>query len=229
MESKPSSTNSVVEPFSMPKMKLSSEKAAILNAFTLSFAAFFGFLSIFAAIAGFTNGDWLFSIPVISSIFINFIPVVFITALLSLVFSILGILTLKKITDKKDLVKPWHCVAKIFLTLAVIYGVSLVAFALYSLLGVGKKSVVNHKSLWLNGFLPNLIAGIAAGIICWFAKQIAAGKIALLRTFSMITVMVASLSFILVIISTLVTFYPSNSSNGSQYDNIYNDFWDLFR
>jgi len=220
----------------MPKMKLKlgSEKAAAVNAFALSFAAFFGVTAIFAAIAGFTKGDWLFQIPLIGIVLANvgFISTAIITSMLSVAFALIGLSTLKQITDKKDLEKPWRCVAKVFLTLTVIYAISLIALAIYSLLGVGKKSGVSHKHLWLSNFLPNVITAATAFTIHWFAKQIAAGKAAILKTFSLLAIAIACIGFILVIVQCLVGFYgKGGSSSGTDaLDKMLDNYpWDLFR
>ena len=209
METKQQSSGSVVGSFSMPKLKLPSDKAAATSAFMLSLATFFGFLTIFAAIASFTDGDWFFGIPIVSIFFANtplYLNELF-TALASILFSIIGLKTLTQITSKNDLVKPWQCVAKIFMFLTAIYVIMLVAIALFSLMGVGKDSGVPHRTLWLNGFLPEFITTFAAAIVCYFAKQIAAGKTIILRNLSFFTVGIASIGFILTIISTLVTLY----------------------
>ena len=235
MDTNQNTNHSVVQPMSMPKMKIPSEKAASINAFALSFAAFFGFVAIFAAIASFTKGDWLFDIPLIGIVLANvgFMGASLITALLAVAFALIGLKTLKKVTDKKDLVKPWQCVAKVFLVLGVVYVVSMIAIALYSLLGVGDKSGVSQKNLWLSNFIPNLITAIAAIGIAFLAKQIAAGKTAILRTFSYIAIGVACVGFILVIVSTLVNFYSGKKSStydsGYDYGNSLNDLYDSFK
>lgn len=224
--------SSIVEPMAIPKIELSSDKATALNAFALSFAAFFGFMTIFAAIAGFTEGSWVFNVPLIGYALANvgFASVAFISALISVAFGIIGILTLKKITDRNSIVKPWNAVSKVFLTLTIIYGVSMLALAIYALMGVGKTSGVSQKGIWLFNFLPNFITGLGAFAIYFLAKQIAAGKTALLRIFSLISLIAAGLGFILIMIQTLVGFYgnkKSSSSSSSGYD--YSDILDMLR
>jgi hypothetical protein len=232
MENSKPSNNSVVEPLSMPKMKISGEKAAALNAFALSFAAFFGFLSIFAAIASFAKVDWTFTIPLIGIALANvsYISIAFITALLAVAFAIIGIMTLKKITDKNTLSRYWYRVSKIFLVLAIIYSVVFVAIALYSLMGLGRKSGVNHGTLWLDGALPNRMTAVGAGIVCCYAKSIAGGKTAILRTFSVIAITIASIGLIVAVVQTLTGFYSDKSSSRHPANNSqYYDIWDLYR
>ena len=234
MEQAPKSANQVVQPIKMPKMKISGGKVAALNAFALSFAAFFGFISIFAAIAGFTNGDWMFGIPLIGLVLANvgFVSTVLITSLLAVIFAIIGLITVGKISDASSLTRAWGCVSKVFLTLTIVYVVSMVAMALYSLMGVGKKSGVSHEDLWLSNFLPNVITAVAAGALAFFAKQIESGKTMFLRILSFISIGVASVGFILVVIQTLVGFYAEKSSSSypdyEDYSDIYDDLMDLY-
>jgi len=226
MEYNQKSNHSVAE----TKMKSSGEKAAILNAFALSFAVFFGFASAFSAIAGLIKSDWTFNIPFMGAILsnVNYISIAFVTALLAVVFAIIGLITIKKATDKNALSRSWYCVSKVFLVLTIIYSVVLIAIALYSLLGVGRKSGVSHKDLWLNNFLPNLILAVGAGVVCCYAKAIAKGKTAVLRAFSAIAITIAAAGLILVVIQTCIGFYDSKSSNRSSRNNpLYQDIWNM--
>jgi len=209
-----------------------SKKAAALNAFALSFAAFFGFVSIFAAIAGFSGGHWAFSIPLIGAVLANvgYISVAFVTALLAFALAIIGALATKNITDKDALSGSWYAVSKVFFFLAIVYIVTIIAIALYSILGAGQSSGVNHEYLWLNNFLPNLVTAVGATVVCIFAKQISAGNTALLRAFSAIAITIASLGLILVVIQTSVGLYSSDPSsyrpvNSGQYHDIWGDFF----
>jgi len=220
----PQANNSVVEPLGLPKIKISGEKAAAVNAFALSFAAFFGFTAIFAAIASFTDGNWFFGIPLIGLVLSNVgAASALVATLLAVACALVGMMTLKKITDKATLAKPWKRVAKVFLILAVIYGITLIGLALYSLMGVGGKSGVGHKNLWLSNFIPNLITGIAAGAIFFFAKKIESGKTEILRLFNLVSIAIAGIGFVMIVISTLVGFYAQKSytypsSGGNSYD-----------
>jgi hypothetical protein len=230
---KQQSAKPVVGAVKMPKIKLAGDKAAAVNAFAVAFAAFFGFVAIFAAIAGFTSGDWSFGVPLLGIVVANVSvgALTLITAVLAAVFGVVGMMTLGKITDAKALAKSWQCVAKVFFVLAAIYVVTMVSLAIYSLLGAGAKGL-DQGALWLSSFLPNLITAVAAGVMGCIARQIANGKTAMLRMLSFAAVGIAGVALILVIIQTLVGFYGSKTSSGygkdyGDYD--YSNLLDLFR
>ena len=184
-------------------------------------------MAIFAAIAGFTDGEWSFNIPLLGVLFANtgVVPTMFIATLLAVAFSIIGVLSINKITDANALKKSWQCVAKVFCALGIIYAVSMLAVALYSLMGAGKKSGLSHEDLWLSCFLPNLIMALTAGGMFFLARAIANGKTALLRILGIVSVIVAGIGLVLVVIQTLVNFYGETKSN-SIYDYDWSDLWD---
>lgn len=218
MDAKHQSNGAVVEPIKIPKMRIAGDKAASINAFAISFAAFFGTLAIFQAIAGFID-KWSFGIPsVVNVLFANVGDAgAVIMGLLAVAFGIVGLLTLGKITDATALSKSWGVVAKTFFVLATVYVVSMVGIMIYSLLSLGRKGY-NQGGLWLNSFLPNVItAGLAIGMAL-MAKKISDGKTAMLRVLSMIAMGAAGVGFILIVVQTLVGFYAqkgTSSSNGS--------------
>lgn len=232
MDAKSQPNGAVVEPIKIPKMKMkiAGDKVAGLNAFAVSFAMFFGVLTIFAAIAGFTSGNWVFGIPLIGAFFANVgAASVVTTALLSVAFGIIALMTIGKITDAQSLSKSWNAVSKVFFVLMQIYAVSMIGIAIYSLLSLGKKTV-DQGDLWLSGFLPNFITAALAGTMAYVGKKIADGKTVLLRTLSMIAMGIAGVAFVLVIIQTLVSFYATKSSSSTDYrDYDYGDVLDLFR
>lgn len=229
MDAKSQPKGAVVEPIKIPKMnmKIAGDKAAGINAFAISFAVFFGAMAIFSAIAGFTKGDWTFNIPLIGAAFANVgLASALITGLLAVVFAVIGLMTIGKITDKAALVKSWTMVSKVFFVLTCIYVVSMVGLALYSLFALGKKGL-DHGDLWLSSFLPNLITALVAGVMAYLAKMIAAGKTATLRMLSAVATGIASVGLILVIIQTLVGFYGGTSSSSSSgYGDYYQDILD---
>lgn len=198
----------------MPKVKISSKAMAHINAFTIALSIFFGGSAIFAAIAGFTKGEWDFSVPFIGSFLGgNTYPgsSLFMTAFLVLALAIIGMLTLRKVTSLDDMKAAWKKVAAIFAVITAIFLVEVVATAIYSLCGVGQKSGVSQKYLWLSSFLPILINGLIAFGVTFMAKQIAAGKAQVLRIASYIALGVAALAFILVIVYTFVDFYSKKT------------------
>ncbi|MFV0485495.1 MAG: hypothetical protein ACK5MU_04715 [Candidatus Saccharimonadales bacterium] len=211
-------------------MKIAGDKAAGINAFAISFAVFFGAMAIFAAIAGSTKGDWSFSIPLIGATFANVgLAGTLITGLLAVIFAVIGLVTIGKITDKESLVKSWNAVSKVFFVLTCIYVMSMLGLALYSLFAIGKKNF-DHGDLWLSSFLPNFITALVAGVMAYIGKAIAGGKTAMLRVLSAVATGIASVGLIIVIVQTLVSFYgntSSSSSSSSGYD-YYQDILDYF-
>jgi MFS family permease len=217
----------VVPNVQMPKLTAPQGLLATLNAFSITLAAFFGINSIFGAIAHFTKSakePWSFGVPVIGNFSIAGVPTLFLAAFISVVFGLIGILTLKKITDAEVLKKSYAKVSAFFAIVSVILTSIAVGTIIYALLALGEKSGVDQGDLWLSGFLPALILAVASVVATIIAKQVAAGKTAILRIFSLIALGVAVLGFILVVISTLVNFYGKKTS--SSYDDF--DLRDYF-
>ncbi|MDR2336799.1 MAG: hypothetical protein LBE03_01705 [Candidatus Nomurabacteria bacterium] len=216
----------VVPNVQLPKLAMPQKSLATLNAFSIAFSVFFGAISIFGAIADFAE-KWSFGIPVIGSFNITgIVPTVFITAFMAVVFGVIGLLTVRKITDAEALKASYGKAAGFFTILSIIFTSIVVATIFYALFALGKKSGVVQKDLWLSGFLPALLVAITSITSTIFTKQVAAGKTALLRIFSFVALGVAGIGFILVIISTLVGFYGESSSS-YDYDDIYDTYRNL--
>ncbi|MDR2063441.1 MAG: hypothetical protein LBQ02_01445 [Candidatus Nomurabacteria bacterium] len=220
----------VVPSMQLPKITMPQKSLAGLNAFSIAIATFFGALSIFGAIAKFVamgakSGDgWAFGIP-ITGVFNNTaVPALFITAFIALVFGVIGFITLRKITDAEVLQKSYGKTSGFFTILSIIFTSITISVVFYALFALGEKSGVVQKDLWLNSFLPSLIVSATAIVTTVLAKQVAAGKTALLRIFGFIALGVAAIGFILVVISTLVGFYGKTSSSPYDYNDIYNLF-----
>lgn len=226
-------SKSVVGDVKIPKLKMNGKRAAYVNAAAVAIATYFGIVAIFGAIAGFTNGDWTFSMPtLVTALFSNttfsFLgmsvsvgpSVLFITAMLALIGGLIGFFTLKKLTDASAVKSAWALVAEIFGVVTGLLVVALVSTAIWSLLGIGEKANVSQGDLWLSVFLPTFIkAALAAGIYV-LARKIAAGKLEVLRIFSMIATGIAVVAFILVLVQTLVSFY-SKKTPTSVFDDDY--------
>lgn len=233
-------SKSVVGDVSIPKFKMNGKRAAFVNAAAVTVAAYFGIVAIFGAIAGFTKGDWSFSMPaVITALFgnatISFLGVsvsvgpsaLFLTAILALVGGLIGFFTLKKLTDATAVKRAWAIVAEIFGVVTGLLVIALVSIALWSLLGLGEKSGVDQGTLWLSVFLPTLIKTVIAGGLYVLAKKIVAGKLEVLRIFSMVATGIAIVAIIITVVQTLVAFYDKKprSSYNSDYD--WSDWSDL--
>lgn len=198
----------------MPKLKNSSKVMANVNAFSIAFAIFIGAAAIFAAIAGFTKGDWSFSVPYIGTFFGGNLysgSSLFTAATFVLIFGILSILTIRKITSVDDMKGAWKKVMIVFGVITAIFTIELVATAIYSLLSIGTKTV-DQGYLWLSSFLPIFILALLAFAVTFMAKKIADGNTQVLRIASYVAVAVAVVAFILVIVSTLVGFYAKKST-----------------
>ena len=220
----PAANNRVVAELKTPKVNMSGAGVARFNAFALSFAAFFGVMSIFSAVAGMTDGSWSFSVPVIGILFSNIsaTAISIATAILAVLLGVLGIVTINKITDAVALKKSWECTAKIFCFISVFYLVSTLSVALYSLLGAGS-DYIDHEYLWLSCFLPNLIITLMAGGMFFFANAIAKGKTELLRILSIVATVIAGLGLILILTNTLLDLYGDSSNS---IDDIFDSYYD---
>ncbi len=208
----------------MPKVKFTSKKMAYINAFSIAFAIFFGVAAIFAAVAGFTNGKWDFGVPFIGTFFGgNVYPgsSLYMTAVFVLIFGVLSLLTVRKITSLDDMKGAWKKVAGVFAVITAIFAVEAVATAIYALMAVGEKSGVSQKYLWLSSFLPIIINGLVAFGVTFMAKQIVAGKTQVLRIASYVAIAIATVAFILVFIQTLVNFYDKKSYTDYLDDDAY--------
>ena len=228
---------SVVGDVSIPKFKMSGKRAAYVNAAAIAAATYLGVVAIFGAISGFTNGDWLFSVPpIISAIFgansVSLLGIsvsvgpsaLFITGLLALVSGVIGFLTLKKLTDAGAVKHAWKIVAEIFGVITGLFLINLIGIVLWSLFGLGEKSGVDQGNLWLSVFLPTLIKAVLAGAIFFLAKKIAAGKLEVLRLLGFVATGIAVIAFILVIVQTMIGFYGKKSSS-SVFDDDYDFDW----
>jgi len=215
----------VVDPIKIPKMKVSNSVLAKLNAWATAGATFFGWATIFVAIAGFTK-KWHFSMPLLSNFLsaanTGEVPSSLIMAIAALACSIFAIVTIGKITDADALKKTWRHIASVFLALTLIYVLDMVAIILYSLMSLGRKSF-SQGQLWLSSFLPTLILCVGSTAMYFVARAIVAGKTSLLRLLSIIAVAIASIAFVLVFIQQMVSFYGKSSTSGR-----YNSLYDLF-
>ena len=224
----------VVDPVKMPKLKMDKHKIATLNAWSIALAIFLGWSAIFAAIAGFTKGDWNFSIPFFGKLMGSNteVPLIITTALFALVFGIFGFLTLKKVTDAEATKKAWGCISKVFLAFVFVYVVNMIGIVLYSLMSLGRTEDYNFDQgvLWLSSFLPTVICCVGAAAIVYMGKMISAGKTNVLRIASMIAGGIAVVAFILVFIQQLVSFYSKPESALDKVKNTdYSNLWDALR
>ena len=234
---KKSSDKSVVGDVKMPKLNMSVGRISAINAAALSVAAYFGVLAIFGAIAGFTKGKWVFTMPGIVEMIFGAktfslfgatvsasASALFITMMLALCGGVIGLLTLKKLTNIEAVKKSWKVVAEVFGIITGLFIVGLIATALYALLGVGEKSGVSQGDLWLSTFLPMVIKTAAAGAISCVAQKVAEGKVEVLRIFSFVAVGIAAVALIIVVVQTLVGFYGKNTT-GRSASSSYDDDW----
>lgn len=220
-EANHTSNTPVVEQVKMPKMKVDGSKIAYVNAFATAGAIFLGVATIFNAIAGFTKGKWAFEIPfsgIIGSFDVSTYSYFFM-GILTFVLGLVSFLTVSKITDAGAITKAWKCIFKVNLVLLVLFGIDMISMILTSLIGLGKSSGVDQKSLWLNGFLPTVIMALTACVIAFVAKAIASGKTQLLRIMTLVALGVGSVSMIMVFISQIVGMYSKKSSY-SDYEDI---------
>lgn len=221
----------VVEQVKMPKMKVDGSKIAYVNAFATAGAIFFGVAAIFNAIAGFTKGKWIFGIPFdgILGSFSNSMYSYFFMGILTFVLGLVSFLTVSKITDAGAITKAWKCIFKVNLVLLALFAIDMISMILTSLIGLGEKSGVVQKDLWLSGFLPTVIMALVAGVIAFVAKSIASGKTQLLRIMTLVALGVGSVAMIMVFISQIVGMYGKKSSSYSDYLDDVDDYLDWLK
>ena len=178
---------------------------------------------------------WSFGVPFIGTFLGNNLyggSALFVDAVFVLVFGVLSLMTLRKVTSIDDMKSAWRKIVVIFGVITAIFAVELVATAIYSLLGAGEKSGVAQGQLWLSSFLPIFILGLISAGVMYLAIQIANGKTQVLRAASYVAIAVAVIAFVLVLISTLVGFY-SKKSYSNYYDDDYSsaveELRDLFK
>ncbi|MBR3220511.1 hypothetical protein IKF76_01435 [Candidatus Saccharibacteria bacterium] len=215
-------SKSVVGDVTIPKLKMNGKRAAYINAAAVAIATYFGVVAIFGAIAGFTKGDWAFSTPgIVSAFFGTSLGMIapttlFVTTMLALVGGVIGFFTLKKLTDAAAVKHAWSIVAEVFGVVTGLLAIYLISTVLWSLFGLGEKSGVSQGDLWLSTFLPAVIKTVLAGAIFFLAKKIAAGKLEVLRIFSMVSSGIAVVALIIVIVQTMISFYDKKSSSDAR-------------
>ena len=224
---------SVVEPVKMPKVKADNKLIAGINAASITLACFLGWMTMFAAIAGFTKKGWAVGVPIMGTILganTYYLDTAFITGILTVIFAVIGLLTARKITDINAMKSSWKVARNAFIVIAGIEIVKMIGLAIYSLLGVGDKTLPQGY-LWLNGFLSNTLAAAAAVGLVFIADAIAKGKTQVLSVMRFVALGIASVACVLVFVSTLIGFYgkkSSTSSSSSSADSSLDTLLNLF-
>ena len=223
----------VVDQVKMPKIKIDNKSMAGINAFATAFASFFGFATIIAAIATFAK-KWSFNIPFLSNVFgsnLGQASSLLTVATLTLVCAIIGLLTVRKITDVESMKKAWGVVAKVFTIFLIIFVVDMVSIIIYSLLSLGRsKFEINQGTLWGSSFVANLILAAASGAMLFISSKIAKGETKYLSIMRFVAIGLASVAVLIVIIALLVGFYSKPSASSeledaySELENLYNYF-----
>lgn len=212
----------------MPVVDISQKALTTLNAISMTLGSLFGVFAIFKAIADFTNGKWLFSVPFFG-IFNESPSSTLYFSVTAVLLVVVALITSKKITDAKAVGEAHKTMAQIFYVIAALIGASLIAIILYSLFALGVKNV-DQGSLWLDSFLPAFILTGAVFVVALISSKIASGKIALASILKFISIGAASLGLILAVVSTLVGFYGKtvSSSPYDDYSDILNDYSNYF-
>lgn len=207
-----------------PVADISQKSLAALNAISMALSSLFGIFAIFKAIADFTRGEWLFSVPFFG-IFNESPSSTLYFGVIAILLAVIALITSKKITDAKAVGEAHKVIAPIFYVISALVGASLITIVFYSLFALGAKSV-DQGSLWLNNFLPAFILTGVVFAVAFISSKIAAGKIALANILKFVSLGAAGVGLILAVISTLVGFYGKTSSS-SIYDSVYDDYSDV--
>jgi hypothetical protein len=224
-------TQPVVDPVKMPKVQADNKVIATVNAVSMTLATFMGWMTIWAAIASFTKKGWGVGIPFAGLLLganASYLGTIFACGLLTVLFAVIGLITARKITDINAMKDSWKCARNFFILVAAIEVVKMISLAIYSLCGIGEKSGVEQGYLWLNGFLSNSLAALAATGIAFIAHAIANGKTAVLSVMRFVALGVAAVACILVFVSTIVNFYNKKSSS-SYSSSDYSSILDLLK
>ena len=220
MENSYSMANTVVDPVKMPKVKAKNSVIAGFNAASISLACFMGFVAIFAGIAAFTKKGWGIDIPFAGTLFgtntvgAGYSVIAFAAGIATVLFGVVGLITAGKITDIDAMKKSWRYARNAFIAIAAIEVIKMVSIAIYSLCGIGEKSGVQQGYLWLNGFLSNTLAAMAAVGMVFIAHAISEGKTAVLSVMRFVALGIASVACVLIFVSTIVSFYSNKTSLG---------------
>jgi MFS family permease len=212
----------VVAPVKINAPKASQGFITAFNGVSLAIASLFSVISVFAAIASFTNGKWSFGIPVVGQFNITGAPTLLVAAVAALAFALVSFLTVRKITDAEKLKSVYSAWATVYAVLSIILVSAAIAVVFYGLFTVGDKSV-SQKNLWLSGFLPGLVVAGASVAITFMYKAVAGGKTAILSMINLVVVCAAALGLLLTVISVFVDHYGDKKS----YNNYnYSDYLD---
>jgi len=188
-----------------------------VNVFSIVFAAEAGIFAIVAAISalaakGFATGLAAFG------------P--FCLGLSAVVFGLIAMFTIKKITDRDMSRKAWGIVAAILFVQIVLMSVVLVGVIFFALFAAGAGGAV-QKELWLNTFLPVLgITAVLVGLL-FVVKKIYEGMNKLVPIIIYIIFGVAGIALILSIIAAFIGFYGHNSYY-EIFDDTFNDFYNTY-
>ena len=236
----------VVDPVKMPKVQADNKLLSSINAVSITLACFLGWMTLFAGIASFTKEQWGINIPLMGWIlggnFDGFYTgyadiTILATGVLTVLFAVAGLITARKITDINAMKSSWKCVRNLFVIIAGIEIFKMLMLAIYALCGVGDKSGVKQGYLWLNGFLSNTLAALAAATMAFIAHLIAQGKTQVLSIMRFVALGVAGVALIIAIISTFVNFYGkktssysgSSNSGSSSINSLYEDIYNLYK
>jgi hypothetical protein len=220
----------VVDQVKMPKIKIENKTIANINAFATAFATFFGFATIIAAIATFAK-KWSFNVPFLGNLFgsnLGQASSLLTVALLTLTCAIIGLLTVRKITDIEAMKKAWKCVSKVFVIFIIIFAVDMVSIVLYSLLSLGRSKLeINQGILWGSSFVANLILAAASCAMYFISSKIAKGETKYLSIMRFVAIGLASVAVVITIVALLVGFY-SKPSVSSEIDDAYSELENLY-
>ena len=220
METESDAAKPVVDAVKMPKVKIENGKIAKLNAWCIALSVFFGWATIWTAIAGFAK-KWSIELPNITRLFVaSDSPLgstLLVTGALSVTAAIIALVTIRKITDAEALKKAWSCVAITFLIITGVYAVNIVIMMIYALMMIGSKSI-NQGTLWSCCFVGLLLHGLGAATVWFLAHLIAKGNNKVLRILSFVAIGIASVALILAFIQCLVSTYSKKSSSLNDID-----------
>ncbi|MCL2038570.1 hypothetical protein FWG86_01545 [Candidatus Saccharibacteria bacterium] len=145
-------------------------------------------------------------------------------AIAAIGLAIVPFVLVKKVTDGEMVKHEFAKGAKILWVIVALNMFLAVATIFISLFSMGiegmseKAAGALQKQYWLGTFVPVLVAALVNGVGAFFLGAIASGKMKLMNTFKVASICVAGVAVALMVVASLVTLHPKQSSGSGSSD-----------
>ncbi|MDR0979880.1 MAG: hypothetical protein LBM12_01855 [Candidatus Nomurabacteria bacterium] len=146
-------------------------------------------------------------------------------AIAAILLAVVPFILAKKVTDGEVVKAEFAKGAKVLWAVVALNGFLAIATILMSLFSLGiegmseKAASAMQKQYWLGTFVPVLVAALVNGVGAFFLGAIAKGKMALMNTFKIASIVIAGVAVVLMVVASLVTLHPKK---GSDSNDVYN-------